>query len=174
MKLVVGLGNPGEKYVGNRHNVGFTVVETLAGGKSWRRSASGLLEYVWLPQFEVELIKPQTFMNRSGEAVRYVCRKHTELTPQDVWVVHDDLDIVLGEYKIQLGKGPKLHGGIQSIEARLGSQEFWRVRVGVEHRDRSVGIPGDRYVLADFLQEERQVVEEVIARIIDELTRRFL
>src|SRR3972149_1266470 len=107
MKLIVGLGNPGEGYNNNRHNVGHMVVESL------KRS--------------------QGFMNDSGVFVNKLVEQNMVKT-SDLWVIHDDLDIPLGSYKIQKGKGPKLHNGINSIEKELASEDFWRVRVGVENR----------------------------------------
>lgn len=175
MKLVVGLGNPGEKYEKTRHNVGFMVVDRLAGDKNWARSKGSPLEYVFLKagNEDVEVIKPQTFMNNSGEAVKGPFRKHKELTINDLIVVHDDLDIRLGEYKIQKGKGPLLHYGVESIEKHLKTKEFWRVRIGVENREvkGNKGIPGEKYSLMNFSNEERLILDKVTAKIVDELKR---
>jgi len=173
MKLVVGLGNPGEKYDGTRHNVGFFIADKLVGSKSWSKSKGAPLEYVRMKMGEeaVEVIKPLTFMNESGQAVKGPLTKHKELSPQDVYVIHDDLDIKLGEYKIQLGKGPKVHYGIESVEKHLKTEQFWRVRVGVENREvrGNGGIPGMKYVLQKFNQEEQQILDKVAEKIVVEL-----
>jgi peptidyl-tRNA hydrolase, PTH1 family len=173
MKLVVGLGNPGEKYEGTRHNVGFLVADKLVGEKSWSKSKSGQLVYahVKMGAEPVEVIKPSTFMNESGQAVKVPLSKHKELKTEDVYVVHDDLDIKLGEYKIQLGKGPKVHYGIESVEKCLVTDQFWRVRVGVENRSvrGNMGIPGMKYVLQKFTKDEQEILDEVVSKIVQEL-----
>ena len=148
VKVVVGLGNPGSRYENTRHNVGFVVVDRLKermrggewqmGKSDWSESKKGELMYWWGEKNgqKVELVKPLTFMNESGSSVRYLMDKHQNVETEDLYVVHDDLDIELGKYKIELGHGPKIHGGVNSIEEKLGSKEFWRVRVGVDSRQR--------------------------------------
>lgn len=171
MKLIVGLGNPGEKYKNNRHNVGFMVVDALANKLAsyqvnklvWRAEEkfNSLLATV-SPQ--LVLVKPQTFMNDSGRAVQALVRwfkiKHDEL-----YVIHDDLDIPLGGYKIQKGKGPKDHNGIISVSEKLGTEDYWRVRVGVDNRNPENRISGEQYTLEDFTKEEQIVLDGVIGEI---------
>ncbi len=166
MKLLVGLGNPGEKYKKTRHNVGFMVVDTLASqiaeGK-WQVSEKF---HSLLFNFDQALLlaKPNTFMNSSGEAIKKLVDFY-KIELNDLYVIHDDLDIKLGEYKIQKGKGPKLHGGVNSIEEKLGTQDFWRVRVGVENRQIEIGdhkISGDEYVLQKFPEAEKTSLNSVI------------
>lgn len=182
MKLVVGLGNPGKKYEGTRHNVGFFVVDRLAESlrsavslqATWQESKKGKLLYQWfkVDGLEIELIKPQTFMNDSGTAVQYVLKKHQGLRMDDLFVVHDDLDIPLGKYKIQSGKGPKVHQGLQSIYRTLGSKGFWHIRIGIEHRAEGVEeqrTTGEEYVLKRFREEEWGVMERVIEGVVTEL-----
>ena len=176
MKLVVGLGNPGEKYKNTRHNVGFMVVEELAGGVGWKRSKStgALMSWLKINGQEIELFKPQKFMNRSGVAVAGVMKKHPRLKLEELFVVHDDLDIELGEYKIGLGKGPKDHNGLKSIYEQVGSKDFWHVRVGIDNRAK---IPfqgtGEEYVLSRWKPEEREMVKEVIKKAVKELKNVF-
>jgi len=153
MKLIVGLGNPGEKYKNNRHNIGYLVVEAL----SKRR----------LPD-SVVVKKTNIFMNESGKSVRKLVEQY-RLNPTDLWVIHDDLDIALGSYKLQKGKGPKLHNGVNSIERELGTDEFWRVRVGVDNRGTYERTSGEEYVLQDFSDEERELLEPVINKICKKL-----
>lgn len=173
MKLIVGLGNPGEKYEGSRHNVGFVVADLLAGTKSWSKSKGAPLSHVHMKMGDedVEIIKPNTFMNESGQAVKGVLSKHRELATSDIYVIHDDLDIKLGEYKIQLGKGPKIHYGLESVEKHLKTDQFYRVRVGVENRlvRGNQGIPGMKYVLQKFNKKEQVIIEEVAEKIVQAL-----
>jgi len=143
MKLIVGLGNPGEKYLKNRHNVGFMFVDYLEENKAFTSS--------------VHYLKPQTFMNKSGDEVSRKLNFY-KLTPADLIVIHDDLDLKLGEYKIQRGKGPKVHNGVNHIEERLGSKDFWRVRLGVDARQQENRQPGESYVLENFLPTEKEIL----------------
>src|SRR3990167_10011796 len=153
MKLIVGLGNPGGKYRDNRHNVGHWVVEAL-------------LKRPLPNEFVVK--KSPVFVNDSGVFVNKLVEQY-RAKPSDLWVIHDDLDIPLGSYKIQKGKGPKLHNGVNSIERELGTDEFWRVRVGVDSRDPESRISGEEYVLQDFSQEERGALDMAIAEICKKL-----
>ena len=188
MKLIIGLGNPGEKYKDTRHNVGFMVVDELArriANSQWsmvKKFSSLIIDY----QSSIIFCKPQTFMNSSGFAVSKLASFY-KVSASDIWVIHDDLDIKLGEYKIQKGVGPKLHYGIQSIERSLGTKDFWRVRVGVENRDveftnkktnlikqivsfqSSRRIPGEEYVLQNFTSDEKEVLRGVIDEIVGKL-----
>lgn len=177
MKLIVGLGNPGEKYVKNRHNVGFMVVDSLAKRlKSpefeFRSSGNSLYTWFTLKGKKIELLKPQTYMNDSGKSVYYAYKKHS-LRPEDLCIVHDDLDIRLGEYKIQKAKGPKVHGGINSIEEKLGNKGFWRIRIGVDNRDETDRIPGEEYVLRNFTDDEKNILRRVTEKIIEQLITNF-
>ena len=153
MKLIVGLGNPGEKYRNNRHNVGHMVVDGLEKRK--------------LPK-NVVVKKTAVFMNNSGSVIRRLINRYS-LTINYLYVIHDDLDINLGEYKIQKGKGPKDHKGLNSIYDALGSKDFWHVRIGVDNRDPQDRIPGEDYVLQNFNQEELDKVNVVIEEICKKL-----
>ena len=165
MKLVIGIGNPGEKYKGNRHNVGFVVLDRLA-------QELGIRNYELRKKFEslvtshksLVLAKPQTMMNSSGKAVKKLVDHYKIKTP-DLWVIHDDLDLRLGNYKTQKGKGPREHKGLLSIYEALRTKDFWHVRVGVDNRDPGDRIDGEKYVLQDFTDKELAVIEQVIAKI---------
>ncbi len=170
MKLIVGLGNPGKKYEKSRHNVGFMVVDRLVAS-GWKKSKSGLVHFAWIGS-KVEVIKPQTFMNRSGEAVAYAVGKHS-LKLENLYVIHDDLDIALGEYKIQQGKGPKIHNGLNSVTEKLKSENYWRVRVGIENRGEGDKIPGRAYVLQKFSIEEEKILNDAMDSIVEEIKRVF-
>ena len=163
MKVIVGLGNPGEKYAKNRHNVGFMTIDRI-------KEFDGEV----LKTGEVILVKPQTFMNRSGEAVSQIVNFY-KVPADDLIVVHDDLDIKLGEYKIQKGVGPKVHNGLTSIEERLGRTDFWRVRVGIDSRQPAADSrqSGEDYVLSDFSSDEEISINKIIKEIIDQLVAQF-
>ena len=189
MKLIIGLGNPGDKYKNNRHNVGYMVIDRLVEElrvkgyglqQVWRKSSKGKLQYIWFDKEgeKMEFIQPLNFMNNSGYSVSYAYKKHS-LLPDDLYVIHDDLDIKLGDYKIHKSKGPRLHGGVNSIEESLGTVDFWRVRVGVENRESSRNtrhhirstprISGEQYVLQDFTDEELVVLKGVIDKIVKDI-----
>jgi len=146
MKLIVGLGNPGKKYQNNRHNIGFVVLDALSNKIS-----------------NVQFLKPQTFMNRSGIEVKKWVKKY-QIKPEDLFVIHDDLDIPIGKFKINFGKGPKVHNGLQSIYSELATKDFWHVRVGID-ADRGGKTP-EEFVLSNFRPEEREIIKISIIKII--------
>lgn len=151
---MVGLGNPGEAYSNNRHNAGYVVLDALASRG-------------FLGSKDIIFAKTNTFMNTSGEAVKKLVSFY-KIKLDDLYVIHDDLDIALGEYRIQKGIGPKDHKGIASIERVLGSSDFWRVRIGIENRSTDNRPSGGQFVLDDFTNEERRVLDGVIEKIINE------
>ena len=180
MKVIVGLGNPEEKHQNNRHNVGFIVVDRLASKKSYDRW-SEVKKFKCL-QLNLRknylLVKPTTYMNSSGECVKKLV-DHYKVNMPDLWVIHDDLDIVLGEYKIQKGKGPKDHKGLISIYEKLGKKDFWHVRIGVENNKTRImeggtRIFGDDYVLQNFNEDEQEIIDNVIDKIVIDLVSRLL
>src|SRR3989338_3962417 len=150
MKVIVGLGNPGQEYENTRHSVCFVVLDKLGTGFRYEKKFNSEVAKT----DSILLIKPQTFMNNSGEAVQKIVNFY-KIDLQDLYVIHDDLDIRLGEYKIQFGKGPKVHNGVSSIEQALGTKDFWRVRIGIDNKD----------VLGKFLPEEKGIIEGVIDEI---------
>ena len=153
MKLIIGLGNPGEKYKNNRHNVGHLVIDRLSQ---------------MVNDQELMVKKTSVFMNSSGEVIKKLV-DHYSLAIDHLYVIHDDLDIKLGEYKIQLGKGPKDHKGLASINQALSSNNYWHVRVGVDNRDSKNRTLGEEYVLQDFTKTEKRVVEDVVDKIVSKL-----
>lgn len=170
MKLIVGLGNPGKRYEGTRHNVGFMVVDALASKVNCGRwSVNGRLNSsLYNLNKAFLLVKPQTFMNAIGQPVKNVVAFY-KIQLEDIWIIHDDLDIRLGEYKIQKGVGPKLHYGIASIENSLGTPDFWRVRIGVDNRLVDNRTSGETYVLQNFSETETRVLSKVIDRVVSEI-----
>jgi len=127
-KLVVGLGNPGEKYLTSKHNVGFIVLDELVGKDGWEKDTTCNILYKLSD--DIEYIKPQTMMNLSGKAVACVKNKH-DLEPRNIIVVHDDVDIASGEWKISVGSGDGGHNGIKSIIDSINTKDFIRIRVGI-------------------------------------------
>ena len=178
MKLIVGLGNPGKKYAKMRHNVGFMVIDAIASkvtnilsaGSKWIESKNAKVQYLWgrIGDEKIELLKPLTFMNDSGRAVSYAKRKH-KVSNDDLYVIHDDLDIKLGEYKITKGKGPREHKGLLDIYEKLGVRDFWHVRIGVDNRVPASRVSGEDYVLQNFTDEEMEVVRKAIEQVSEKL-----
>ena len=160
--LIVGLGNPGRKYAGTRHNIGFRVIDRFAEEESISLDRLKFQALSGQRQGRNTLIlaKPMTFMNLSGEAV-YGLLTNNKIDIQHLIVLHDDVDFLLGTVRIKIGGGAGGHKGIKSIIDRLGKNDFIRVRVGVG-RPYGRGDLSD-YVLSRFEQEEKEQVEEVVA-----------
>lgn len=172
MKVFVGLGNPEVKHINNRHNVGFMVIDALNASlkTKYKRkpplaSEKFLQSIVWDYSPFALLAKPMKYMNDSGVAVKKILDNY-KIAPVNLYVVHDDLDIALGEYKIQIGKGPKVHNGLNSIEEELGTKEFGRIRIGIENRDPENRVKGEDYVLSDFTEEEKRIINWTIQKLI--------
>jgi PTH1 family peptidyl-tRNA hydrolase len=161
--LVAGLGNPGLKYQNTRHNIGFMVLDLLADTyhEGFRRQdARQCLEaQLTIAGKRVVLIKPQTYMNRSGFALQKSAGYY-KIAPEDILVVHDDLDLDLGRIKLVRGGGAGGHNGIRSIIEQLGTKAFPRLKVGIGRPTQP--IPIDRFVLSPFSSDELQVVERVL------------
>jgi peptidyl-tRNA hydrolase, PTH1 family len=164
MRLLVGLGNPGARYAGNRHNVGFMLVDAIArrhGFPPWRRRFQGLASEGTLGGERVLLLLPGTYMNDSGRAVAEAMHFY-KLDLGDVVVFHDELDLPPGKVRLKAGGGIAGHNGLRSISRHVGN-EYRRVRVGIGHpgvKDKDVVY---RYVLSDFPQSERAWVEALSA-----------
>jgi PTH1 family peptidyl-tRNA hydrolase len=163
--LVVGLGNPGREYAANRHNVGFMVVDDLAGrySGSWRGKFSGQLADVRIDDHRVGLLKPETFMNESGRSVQAAASFY-KLQPDAILVVHDESDLELGRLQARLGGGFAGHNGLRSVAQHLGTPDFLRLRVGVGRPGRGDRRPLADYVLADFEPHENR--DELVAQAV--------
>lgn len=181
MKLIVGLGNPGDLYSHNRHNVGQMFIDVLNREleKKFNKSVRTMSPRSQLKFLQSEIIqhlkfgivaKTKIFMNDSGLAVGKLVNRFNIKT-DNLYIVHDDLDIPIGEYKIQRAKGPKGHNGVNSVETVLGKDDFWRVRIGVENRDSDSKIPGEAYVLQDFTDMEEKKLSSVFEKIIADLLK---
>lgn len=186
MRLVVGLGNPGEKYRFTRHNLGYMVVDKFVRDKTskeqtekgWKSDKYGnslkfdlQLELDQKVEEEIILIKPQTFMNASGEAVSYYLKK-LKLMPEDIIVIHDDFDLPLGKIRIRKGGASAGHRGVQSIIDLMKSPEFIRLRLGVGRGKEGYKKGVEKFVLSSFPQKEAGEFKNVIkkaSRILEEL-----
>jgi peptidyl-tRNA hydrolase, PTH1 family len=164
--LVVGLGNPGREYAGNRHNVGFMVVDELARRHdgSWRGKFNGRLAEVRIDGHRVALLAPETYMNESGRSVG-AAASFFKLEPDAILVVHDDSDLETGRLQARLAGGLAGHNGLRSISQHLGTPDFLRLRVGVGRPARGDRRPLADYVLSDFEPDEG--VEGIVARAAD-------
>jgi PTH1 family peptidyl-tRNA hydrolase len=166
MLLLVGLGNPGASYAGNRHNVGFMAVQEIAkrhGIGPWRRRFAGVACEGPLGGGRALLLLPGTFMNDSGRAVAEAAHFY-KLALGDITVFHDEIDLPPGKVRVKIGGGIAGHNGLRSISAHIGN-DYRRVRIGVGH-------PGDKdlvqhYVLSDFAKSERGWLDALIATIAD-------
>lgn len=166
MKLIVGLGNPGAKYASNRHNVGFLALDRIAADHNfapWRPRFQALTADGRLGDTRVTLLKPQTFMNLSGQSVGEAMR-YLKLTPADVIVLHDELDLAPGKCRVKQGGGHAGHNGLRSIHQHIGA-EYGRVRLGIGH-------PGHKdkvapYVLSDFAKAEQDWLDDLLRGISD-------
>lgn len=161
MFLVAGLGNPGAKYAHNRHNIGFLAADRLADtfrASPWSKKFQGEVCEARLRDERLLLLKPQTFMNLSGESVGTAARFY-KIAPEDVVVFYDELDLPLGKLRVKRGGGHGGHNGIKSIDAHLGTQ-YWRVRIGIgrpEHKDAVTN-----YVLGDFTKAEWEIQTKML------------
>ncbi|MBW0166624.1 MAG: aminoacyl-tRNA hydrolase [Vulcanococcus sp.] len=172
LQLLVGLGNPGDKYAGTRHNVGFMALERLAAqaGGSFKQQSKlhGLLAEVGVGAKRLRLLMPQTFMNDSGRSIR-AALDWFDLEPAQMLVLVDDMDLPLGRLRLRLSGGAGGHNGLRSTIAHLGGQEFPRLRIGigapalnpVERKQRTVG-----HVLGRFAPADQPVLEEVLEEVL--------
>lgn len=170
IKLIVGLGNPGPDYTRTRHNAGFWLLDELA--YQWNATFKtdkkffGEVARATLPTGDVWLLKPQTFMNRSGQSVVALALFY-KILPDEILVVHDELDLLPATAKLKQGGGNNGHNGLKDIQAKLGSPSFWRLRIGIGH-------PGDKSQVVGFVlkkppQSEQELVDRSILNAIDVL-----
>ncbi len=185
-KFLVGLGNPGDKYQFSRHNLGFQYLDYLQ--QQLQLTSFQLkkkLESEISSNQDLLLIKPQTFMNLSGQAVWKVLKFsnpsgafaadrsifQADWLEKALWVVHDDLDLELGHFKIQLGTGPKQHNGLLSLYQHLGSDRFWHIRIGCDDRQGMRNIPPEQYVLQPFSSVQILVARQLFVILTQKLVQ---
>ena len=157
MKLIVGLGNPGDKYVDTRHNVGYLVIDGYLGDVKWKNKFNAEYYEDNIAGEKVLFVKPLTFMNLSGDAVQEFVNYY-DIDLDDILIIHDDLDLPFGKYKLKVDSSAGGHNGVKSIINRLGSQDFARLKVGISH-DRSIDTKD--YVLGNFSKEDKEVFDKM-------------
>ena len=160
-QLWVGLGNPGGKYAGNRHNIGFMAVDAIADDHGFSAPSSkykGVLRSGTIAGEDILILKPSTFMNESGQSVGEVMRFY-KLAPDQVTVFHDELDIAPGKVRVKTGGGLAGHNGLRSINKLCGGPDFHRVRLGIGHPGHKDAVAG--YVLKDFLKSEENLRDDM-------------
>ncbi|MEE4188181.1 MAG: aminoacyl-tRNA hydrolase [Roseobacter sp.] len=166
MKLIVGLGNPGPKYAGHRHNIGFMALDRIAadhGFAPWRGKHQGSASEGRFGSDRAVLLKPETFMNNSGQSVQSAMRFY-KLEPSDVVVLHDEIDLAPGKVKHKVGGGHAGHNGLRSIHNHIGP-EYARVRLGVGHPGQKDRVPS--YVLHDFSKADQEWLDDVLRGVSD-------
>ncbi len=164
IKLFVGLGNPGPEYEATRHNAGFWWIDALARELKLtlvpERAYHGLMARTSIAGHSVWLLQPQTFMNLSGKSVAALAR-FFKIQPEEILVVHDELDLSPGQAKLKRGGSHAGHNGLRDIHAQLGSRDYWRLRIGIGHP----GVKGEviHWVLKKPAPDQRQLIEDSIA-----------
>lgn len=160
MKLLVGLGNPGAQYAGNRHNVGFVAIDAIAdahGIGPWKSKHAGLLAEGTIGGEKVLLLKPQTFMNKSGDSVQQATR-FFKIANSDVIVFYDELDLAPGKVRVKVGGGNGGHNGLRSIDPQIGL-DYKRVRIGIGHPGKEFVTP---HVLGDFAKADQSWLKPLL------------
>lgn len=160
-RLIVGLGNPGSEYEDTRHNLGFWFLDRLVGDIKAPMAAQGKFFGLAGRCGELWLLKPTTFMNRSGQSVAALARFY-KIAPEEILVVHDELDLPPGAIRLKQGGGNGGHNGLKDIQTHLGTPDFWRLRLGIGH-------PGDRNEVIDYVlkaprREEREEIDRALDR----------
>lgn len=166
-QVIIGLGNPGRKYVSTRHNIGFRVVDSLCtalGNQSWQDEKG--IEYASYPDRHFLLIKPKGYMNESGETISGWL-KYSPVQTEHLWVVHDDVEVPFGEIRVKQGGTSAGHNGIKSLDESIG-QDYWRIRIGVGRGKATAGELAD-YVLAPFNEAEEKELPTIIDRAVSYL-----
>lgn len=166
MKIIAGLGNPGSKYDNTWHNAGFLALDELhkQGFDNWRKSSKNKLLAAEgkINEEKVILVKPQTYMNRSGEALQAIANFYKVAT-EDIYVIHDELDLPLGKIRISQNSSAGGNNGVASIINQLGSKNFVRIRIGIK-TDKTSRMPADKYVLKKISLLDKMTLNKVIKK----------
>ncbi len=181
IKLIIGLGNPGNDYENTPHNIGFLFVETLAkhcdsASFEYKKKLDSEISEVRLqksPEVRLWLAKPQTFMNTSGAAVLSLSN-YFKIKPEHILIVHDDIDIVWGEFKFSLGRSSAGHKGVESIITLLKTKNFWRLRIGIQPRSSKKHVRADKMILKKFTSKEIEEIHKTVKKAISELEMALL
>ncbi|MFH0805420.1 MAG: aminoacyl-tRNA hydrolase [Patescibacteria group bacterium] len=168
MELIIGLGNPGKKYEKTRHNLGFLVINELAEKmemNNWKikMQFNANIAQGNFKNEKIILAKPQTFMNNSGMAIKSIV-DYYKIPNENIFIIHDDIDLLLGEIKVQKNRSSAGHKGVQSIINALGTKDFIRVRLGIKSIDQKTIIDTEKFVLQKFSKDEEKIVQEIIIR----------
>ncbi|MCH8279881.1 MAG: aminoacyl-tRNA hydrolase [Chloroflexi bacterium] len=166
IRLIVGLGNPGARYAGTRHNLGFRCVDLMA--RRWEipasdRRAKAVLGRGHHAGQEIVLAKPRTFMNNSGEGIAYLLTRFGA-QPEDLVVIYDDMELPVGRLRLRLSGSDGGHKGMRSIIASLKTTNFPRLRVGIGHPPAGIGVV--EYVLSSFLEDESKTMDQVVRNVV--------
>lgn len=172
MQIIAGLGNPGKKYTQNRHNIGFKILDSMAelnNFQPWRKKFQSQITEGYLNSKKVMLIKPETFMNNSGNAIQEVLNFY-KLNVENLTVIHDDLDLKIGKVKLKTGGGSAGHNGLKSIDQHVGSS-YLRLRFGISRPANKAMVA--KYVLSDFTVNDRDEIEALIIKISRHIEKLF-
>ena len=167
MKLIIGLGNPGNKYQETRHNIGFMVIDKIATNFqfsifNFKLIFNAEISEKILKDEKIILVKPQTFMNNSGHTVKTII-DYYKIPIKDIIVIHDDIDLDLGEIKMQQDRSSAGHNGVQSIIDSIGTKDFTRIRIGIKPINKEISIDTEKFVLQKFTKEE-EIVQKTIEK----------
>ena len=163
MKLIVGLGNPGKEYQNTRHNIGFMTLDHFANTDNWKSKFSSLYTEIVVNGEKILLIKPQTYMNLSGNAlIEFV--NFYKINSEDILVIHDDLDLPVGTYRLKINSSAGGHNGIKSIIERLGSTGFARLKIGISNNKE---MDTKDYVLGKFRKDELEIYDKLYSTFDD-------
>ena len=157
MKLIVGLGNPGPEYTNTRHNIGFMVLDNYLTNSNWQSKFQALYQTKSINNEKIIFVKPTTYMNLSGNAVQEFVHFY-KISPEDILIIHDDLDLPLGTYRLKTNSSAGGHNGIKSIIANLQTTSFARLKVGIS---KNTNISTKDYVLGQFTPEELTKLSEL-------------
>lgn len=174
IKLIIGLGNPGEKYQQTRHNIGFITVNLLKKDfnfNDWKMNKkinSFISQGIFSENKKIILAKPQTMMNNSGQAAMALINYY-KTTPQNLIIIHDDIDLKIGDYKIQQNRGAAGHKGVQSIINQLGTKAFIRLRLGIKPKQMKDPTNTEKFVLQKFSEQEIKIANQAIEKAVRDL-----
>jgi len=155
IKVIIGLGNPGDEYTDTYHNAGYLFIDYLEANSS-------------LPK--QKLIKSESFMNESGSYVAELIKRWKIAKPEETLVVHDDSDLLLGKYKFSFGSGSAGHKGVESIIKTLGTKDFWRLRIGIRRPEAGIRQKAEKIVLKKISAKDNEILEETFAKILPRLS----
>jgi PTH1 family peptidyl-tRNA hydrolase len=172
LKVILGLGNPGRQYEATRHNVGWWLLDHLAGVwrfDGWKRDGDSMVTNATVHGARVRMIKPLTYMNLSGSVLRNYLRRTLWSAPRDLLVVTDDVALPVGRYRLRARGSAGGHNGLKSVEAAIGNQEYARLRIGVGPSEERRGIYKDLadFVLAPFARDEREDILDLFPQLTD-------